>query len=108
MIARMQRESALRVWTWTWTETAQGPRGGQGLHEPGRVLRIRSEEAMLITDPTRMGELLVGLPDANVISVSQWPQFVRIAISIRAERPTCPNCRRIVRPRAPPTRMTSS
>jgi transposase len=46
----------------------------------------------LITDPTRMCELLVGLPDVNVIGVGDWPLFLRIAITTRAERPRCPGC----------------
>ena len=44
------------------------------------------------TDATRMCELLVGLPDVNVIGVGDWPQFLRIAITTRAERPRCPGC----------------
>ncbi len=44
------------------------------------------------TDPTRMCELLVGLPDVTVIGVGEWPRFLRIAIASRAERPVCPGC----------------
>lgn len=44
------------------------------------------------TNPTRMCELLVGLPDVNVIGVGDWPHFLRVAITTRAERPTCPGC----------------
>lgn len=44
------------------------------------------------TDATRMCELLVGLPDVNVVGVGEWPEFLRIAITTRAERPTCPAC----------------
>ena len=44
------------------------------------------------TNTTRMCELLVGLPDVNVNGVGDWPQFLRIAITTRAERPLCPGC----------------
>lgn len=44
------------------------------------------------TDATRMCELLVGLPDVNVVGVGDWPEFLRIAITTRAERPSCPGC----------------
>ena len=44
------------------------------------------------TDPTRMCELLVGLPDVDVVGVGEWPRFVRIAIVSRAQRPVCPGC----------------
>jgi transposase len=50
----------------------------------------------LITDPTRMCELLVGLPDVNVIGVGDWPHYLRIAITTRAERPLCPSCEGVV------------
>ena len=43
-------------------------------------------------DPTRMCELLVGLPDVNVEGVGDWPRWLRIAITTRAERPACPTC----------------
>lgn len=39
-----------------------------------------------------MCELLVGLPDVNVVGVGDWPLFLRIAITTRAERPACPGC----------------
>ncbi len=39
-----------------------------------------------------MCELLVGLPDVNVIGVGDWPDYLRIAITTRAERPVCPGC----------------
>ncbi|MFT6813663.1 MAG: hypothetical protein ACJASK_002296, partial [Ilumatobacter sp.] len=32
-------------------------------------------------DPTRMCELLVGLPDADVEGVGDWPRWPRIAIA---------------------------
>ena len=48
------------------------------------------------TDPTRMCELLVGLPDVNVVGVGDWPLFLRIAISTRALRPSCPSCGGVV------------
>jgi hypothetical protein len=41
-------------------------------------------------DPTRMCELLVGLPDVNVEGVGDWPRWLRIAISTRVQRPKCP------------------
>jgi transposase len=43
-------------------------------------------------DPTRMCELLVGLPDVNVEGVGDWPRWLRIVISTRADRPRCPSC----------------
>jgi len=46
----------------------------------------------LETNPTRMCELLVGLPDVNVEGVDDWPRWLRIAITTRAERPMCPAC----------------
>jgi transposase len=46
----------------------------------------------LESDPTRMCELLVGLPDVNVNGVGDWPLFLRIAITTRAPRPSCPGC----------------
>jgi len=47
----------------------------------------------LETDPTRMCELLVGLPDVNIEGVGDWPRWLRIAITTRARRPSCPGCR---------------
>ena len=44
------------------------------------------------TNPTRMCEALVGLPDVNIEGVGDWPRWLRIAITTRAERPTCPRC----------------
>ena len=44
------------------------------------------------TNPTRMCELLVGLPDVNVDGVGDWPGLLRIAITSRASRPLCPRC----------------
>ena len=44
------------------------------------------------TDPTRMCELLVGLPDVNIKGVGDWPRWLRIEITTRAERPSCPGC----------------
>lgn len=32
------------------------------------------------------------MPDVNVIRVGDWPHFLRLAITTRAERPTCPAC----------------
>jgi transposase len=42
--------------------------------------------------PTRMCELLVGLPDVNVNGVGDWPRWLRIVVTTRAERPPCPAC----------------
>jgi transposase len=39
-----------------------------------------------------MCELLVGLPDVNVIGVGHWPHWLRVMITTRAERPVCPGC----------------
>lgn len=44
------------------------------------------------TDPTRMCELLVGLPDVNVKGVGDWPLWLLVVISTRALRPSCPSC----------------
>jgi len=43
----------------------------------------------LQTDPTRMCELLVGLPDVHVVGVGNWPNWLRIAITTAVERPVC-------------------
>ena len=53
---------------------------------------VRVEEPLLETDPTRMCELLVGLPDVNVDGVGDWPRWVRIAITTRGPRPVCAGC----------------
>jgi transposase len=43
--------------------------------------------------PTRMCELLVGLPDVNVLGVSDHPaRPLRIHIESRRERPSCRAC----------------
>jgi transposase len=39
-----------------------------------------------------MCELLVGLPDVNIDGVGDWPLYLRIAITTRAPRPSCPGC----------------
>ena len=44
------------------------------------------------SDPTRMCELLVGLPDVNIDGVGDWPDWLRIAITTRTERPICVGC----------------
>jgi transposase len=46
----------------------------------------------LETDSTRMCELLVGLPDVNIDGVGDWPGWLRIAITRRADRPVCRGC----------------
>ena len=48
------------------------------------------------TDPTRMCELLVGLPDVNVIGVAHWPHYLRVVITTRTERPVCSGCDGVV------------
>jgi transposase len=39
-----------------------------------------------------MCELLVGLPDVTVEGVGEWPLWLRIEITRRAERPVCDGC----------------
>ena len=46
------------------------------------------------SDPTRMCALLVGLPDVIVNGVGDWPKWLRIEITSRAERPAC-GCGRV-------------
>ena len=41
------------------------------------------------TDATRMCALLVGLPDVVVVGVGDWPSWLRITISVDADRPVC-------------------
>ena len=36
-----------------------------------------------------MCALLVGLPDARVIGVGEWPLWLRVVVTIDAERPSC-------------------
>lgn len=43
-------------------------------------------------DPTRMCELLVGLPDVNVLEVTDTEGVVRVLIETRLPRPTCAGC----------------
>ena len=44
------------------------------------------------TEATRVRELLVGLPDVNVVGDGDWLRFLRIAITTRAERTVYPGC----------------
>ena len=44
------------------------------------------------TDPTRMCELLVGLPDVDVVGVGEWPSWLRIVIRTRGSRAACASC----------------
>jgi transposase len=45
------------------------------------------------TDSTRICELLVGLPDVNVLAVSDTPGApLEVWIETRTERPACPGC----------------
>jgi len=47
----------------------------------------------LETDPTRMCELLVGLPDVVVTGVGDWPGWLRIGIETRRHEPrVCAGC----------------
>jgi len=44
-------------------------------------------------DPTRMCELLVGLPDVNVLAVDDVAdEPLRVHVETREPRPTCPGC----------------
>jgi transposase len=43
----------------------------------------------LETEPTRMCALLVGLPDVTVIGVGEWPEWLRIVITVPLAPPTC-------------------
>lgn len=58
---------------------------------------VESEEPLLETDPTRMCELLVFLPDVNFNGVGNWPLWLLVVISTRALRPSCPSCAGTVR-----------
>ena len=44
------------------------------------------------TDPTRMCELLVGLPDVNVLGVDDSDVHVVVSIETRGPRPACLGC----------------
>ena len=45
------------------------------------------------TDPTRMYELLVGLPDVNVLAVNDSAgQPLEISVETRSARPVCATC----------------
>ena len=44
------------------------------------------------TDPTRMCELLVGLPDVEVVGVGEWPSWLRIAVRTCRRRLACTGC----------------
>jgi transposase len=50
------------------------------------------EEPLSESDPARMCELLVGLPDVNVNGVGDWPGWLRVATTTRAARPGCSRC----------------
>jgi transposase len=43
-------------------------------------------------DPERMVELLVGLPDVNVLGVDDGRELIEIHVECRAARPGCPDC----------------
>ena len=44
------------------------------------------------TDPTRMCELLVGLPDVEVVGVGEWSSWLRIAVRTCRRRLACTGC----------------
>ena len=45
------------------------------------------------SNPIRVCELLVGLPDVNVLGVIDHPDGpIRVVIECRSDRPTCPDC----------------
>ncbi len=44
------------------------------------------------TDPLRMCELLVGLPDVEVVGVADWPSGLRIVVRSCKPRPSCACC----------------
>ena len=43
-------------------------------------------------DPTRMRELLVGLPDVNVLGIDEMDDHVVVVIETRGPRPLCLGC----------------
>lgn len=44
------------------------------------------------TDPTRMCQLLVGLPGVVVVGVADWPLWLRIVVRTCRPRPNCADC----------------
>ena len=44
------------------------------------------------SDAIAMCELLVGLPDVNVLDVSETDIRIRVTIETRSERPSCATC----------------
>lgn len=44
------------------------------------------------SDPTRMCELLVGLPDVNVLGVHDSGERITVVIETRGPRPACVGC----------------
>ena len=44
------------------------------------------------TDPERMVQLLVGLPEVNVLGVDDGRDTIEIHVSCRRSRPGCPDC----------------
>jgi transposase len=55
------------------------------------VIRRRRLPADLITDPAKMCEALVGLPDVDVLGVLDAP-VAQIHVESKAARPQCPDC----------------
>ena len=43
-------------------------------------------------DPVRMVQLLVGLPDVNVLGVDDGRELIEIHVECRRSRPGCPDC----------------
>jgi transposase len=66
---------------------------GQGLRRIGVLYANRSREPLLQTDPMRMCELLVGLPDVTIDAVADEPgEPLVVHVSQRVDRPVCASC----------------
>lgn len=69
---------------------------GQGLNRIGGSDTYRSGEPLMESDPTRMCELLVGLPDVRVLGVSGDPRNRQEQLVVRIESKTvevgCAQC----------------
>jgi len=46
----------------------------------------------VLSDSTRMCELLVGLPEVNVLDVVKTSEQLRVTIETRGQRPVWPGC----------------
>jgi hypothetical protein len=70
---RFDEYLALRI-SAGWVDVGEGPRfAGQGLQESVVPYAVESSESLLEFNPTRMCELLGGLPDVNVTAVEDRP-----------------------------------